>query len=543
MASADPEKNNLDYITDKECPIIWYLMDTDISRQGQVIVDAIDELQETMAGKRIRMIWQPVNGKKSSVETFYKRDIMEVADTMIKIKEKAKRSDIDIRAGLATSWYPSGKSNHTQALCIARLNLAIELFSYYWLRVRCLDLSRVTMVPRKSRSNIQEEITEDEMVNIRGYEDEKFSPRSYRDVRRYPREIAFYPARRAREELRKIFLVYGIEPDWEKARNARDTNWRVDIPAVYTGGRYEELPAPREGEKTYLVVSARVNTRLRYKKENNYEGLLPSLQLKEYPWEFLNTQSLDESLPLVTDILKFSLSSHNQVLDDNIPRSQLRIERVERRVEREGESSSELTRKTSALERLGPKVKTPETVPAPEKSKTSSQDELDSWGDVIEEDEANQSQELEDPCPIEPYVLQGRSPRRLKATDPETRTRSGGARGDESEPGSESGSRKKIPRRIEPEPSKRVREESPSVELLSRSESESLSQDESSDESVLSSSTDDEERKERRIRAIVSFVDRYDEKERLRLRKKEKLKKQWEKARKLRQDRKKAQKK
>jgi hypothetical protein len=72
MATADPEKNNLDYLTDKDCPIIWYLMDTDISRQGQVILDAIDEIQEMFSGRRIRLIWQPMNGKKA-VETFYKQ--------------------------------------------------------------------------------------------------------------------------------------------------------------------------------------------------------------------------------------------------------------------------------------------------------------------------------------------------------------------------------------------------------------------------------------------------------------------------------------
>jgi len=42
---------------------------------------------------------------------------------------------------------------------------------------------------------------------------------------------------------------------------------------------------------------------------------------------------------------------------------------------------------------------------------------------------------------------------------------------------------------------------------------------------------------------MISFLDRYDEKETLRLRKKQKLKKQWEKARKLRQAQKKVQKK
>jgi len=223
MATVDPEKNNMEYITDADCPIVWYFMDTDISGQGQVIQDAIDEMQESFAGKKIRMIWQPINGKKTVV-TFYKRDILEVANTMVQIREKSKRANLDIRTGLATSWYPSGKSQHLKDLCIARLNLAVELFSFYWLRVRCVDLSRLTMVPRKSKSGVQEEISKDETVNIRGYEDEKFSVRNYRDGRRYPMEIAFYPARRAREILRKVFQIYGVEPDWEKVRNSRDTH-------------------------------------------------------------------------------------------------------------------------------------------------------------------------------------------------------------------------------------------------------------------------------------------------------------------------------
>ena len=83
---------------------------------------------------------------------------------------------------------------------------------------------------------------------------------------------------------------------------------------------------------------------------------------------------------------KFNLSHHNQIKDKHIPRSQLtyRIERIEKKVEREGESSSSLeTRvksssesinKMPALDRLGPKEKPIETGPTPEKSKQSSQD-------------------------------------------------------------------------------------------------------------------------------------------------------------------------
>jgi len=204
----------------------------------------------------------------------------------------------------------------------------------------------------------------------------------------------------------------------------------------------------------------------------------------------LNTQSLDESLPLVTDIQKYTLSADNQILDEHIPRVQQVTYRIEKRVDREGESLV-VKKLSSALDRLGPKVKsTDRPVVAPEKSKSSksSQDEYDSWGDVVEEDEANQSQEtiVEDPCPIDPP--------RPKSTKPESRTSSEGARRVvESEPEP----RKRTARRIEPEPSKRVRDDSSkSAESASQYKS-SDSQADSSDESVISSSSDEEERKER----------------------------------------------
>ena len=193
MATAQPEKNNVDYLTDDDIPILWFLLDTEISKQGRVIKEAIDEFKGQY--EKIRIIWQPINGKSHT--TFYKRDIMEIADTMIKIKEKTRRESLDVRAGLAKSWYPALPANHEKAMSIARLNLAIEVLSYYWLRVRCVDLSKITMNPRKVKDGTLEDVSEAEKVDIRGYEEEKFCLKDYRDPRRFPMEIAFFPARRS----------------------------------------------------------------------------------------------------------------------------------------------------------------------------------------------------------------------------------------------------------------------------------------------------------------------------------------------------------
>ena len=131
-----------------------------------------------------------MNGKR--FETFYKRDGIEVADTLFKIKSISYISKNPVRVALAKSWYPSGADMHTKALKIARLNLALEIISYYWYRCRCIDLSKITMVPRSSSTDgVQEEVTDEERTNLRGYEDEKFLAKNYRDARRYPMEISY----------------------------------------------------------------------------------------------------------------------------------------------------------------------------------------------------------------------------------------------------------------------------------------------------------------------------------------------------------------
>jgi len=129
MATAQPERNNINYISDEKLPIVWYLMDTDIPNQGIIIEQAIKEMHEWNSKVKLRMIWQPLNGKRHN--TFYKKDIIEIADIMVKIKDWGGELEISIKAGLAKIWYPRGPENHDKALTIARLNLAMEVLSFY----------------------------------------------------------------------------------------------------------------------------------------------------------------------------------------------------------------------------------------------------------------------------------------------------------------------------------------------------------------------------------------------------------------------------
>jgi len=353
------------------------------------------------------------------------------------------------------------------------------------------------MVPiTSSADGVQETVSDKERTNLRGYEDKKFKALNYRDARRFPMEISYYPARRSREIFRKIIQVYGLEPNWEKARNSRDSYWRIDIPAIYTDGKLEILHAPLSGECAYLAMRNRIMSCVQYEEEKEYNARLPSTFLEDYEGEFLNSQSLDGSRSLDTDLVEYTLSADNNILQPTIPRPQF-TEQGDKR-EREEESSGSRSRSrsryrsrletVSALDRLGPKIMT-EPV-----DKT----EVTTGESLSEEDkEANQSIEQEfvlDPCPVENMEL-------------------GGIPSSRATP-------------VEPEPTKRARLESTGSGESIQSEEES---EESSEESEVSSSSDEEDRKTRRVTALIDFLDRYDEAEENRRRKRRKLRRKMEK--------------
>ena len=530
MATAQPKKNN-DYITDDDVPILWYFTDTRICHQRTIILDAISEIQELMGDAKINIIWQPINGKK--YDTFYKRDVTEVADTLMKIKKVSYTSRNPVRIALATSWYPSGSDKHTKLLSLARLNLGLEVLSYYWFRCRCINISEITMVPRKSSvDSIQEEVTDDERTNLRGYEDKKVKDSNYRDAKRFPMEISYYPARRSREIFRKIIQIYGLEPNWEKACNSRDNFWRIDIPALYTQGKLEILHAPQSGERAYQAMRSRIIAVVQYEEEQAYKAFLPSTYLEDYHWEYLNTQSLDKSRPLDTDIVEYTLAADNDILKRHIPRPQ--IPRREEGGEREEESRlsrfrsrsrSDNSEKRSAMDRLGPKVDTEslgvkvqssgfrlvdETVTVGASGETTTEVVVESlfsgdYDSEWEDKEANQSVDqvdlAVDPYPVEDMELSGNLPPRVVT--------------------------------LKPEPSKRARIESVPKDSDQDSVKTVQTSEEDSEDSEVSSSSDEEDRKTRRVSAMIDFLDRYDEAEENRRRKRRKLRKKVEKARKL----------
>ena len=57
MATAQPERNNINYISDEKLPIVWYLMDTNIDNQGIIIEQVIREMHKYDSKVKLRIIW------------------------------------------------------------------------------------------------------------------------------------------------------------------------------------------------------------------------------------------------------------------------------------------------------------------------------------------------------------------------------------------------------------------------------------------------------------------------------------------------------
>jgi len=292
LATAEPEIN-ANFKTDAQCPIVWHFTQTSIANQGKWLVQIIKEWSEFDKPENIRIIWIPIH--RTGSITNYATDIFEVADTMIKVKDVGKKYGISVRTALAKSWMPMGLKNQVKALKICRLNLALEVLSFNWIRCRCLNFATLTMETKKEDTVI----TELTRMEIPGFDDLVFSPQSYRNMGSDPMEISFYSGRKARQTIRMVFLEHGIEPKWERALLATDRDERVRIPEVRHRGYKNPLPVPAQGgDACHEAMKLRVQIRYLYERGLSDERTFPPTGLAEYPWIQLNAQSDDSSRPI-----------------------------------------------------------------------------------------------------------------------------------------------------------------------------------------------------------------------------------------------------
>jgi hypothetical protein len=293
MAEAEPEKNSVNYKTDAKVPIVWIFTRTSIVNQGKVLVESVRELNDQLNPERIRVIWMPRN--QTGTLTNYARDIFEVADQMIKLKDLGRKIGISVRVALAQSWLPKDAVNQDKALRIQRLNLALQVLSFYWFRCRCVNLSTLTM-QEKERETV---VTSETEVPIPGFDNLIYSPRSYRNMRSDPMEASYFSGRKAREILRVTLSVHLVEPDWEQSTTTHNRLLRIEPPHIKIGAEIQVFPAPAQGgEAAFKAVRDRVRNKWAFEQGLSGNNLLPQLNLEGYPWIVLNIQHTDSSRPL-----------------------------------------------------------------------------------------------------------------------------------------------------------------------------------------------------------------------------------------------------
>ena len=544
MAESDPEKTVLTYKTDAQVPIVWIFTRTNIANQGKLLVESVQELNEELNPEKIRVIWMPRN--QTGTMTNYARDILEVADQMIKLKDLGRRIGISVRVALAQSWLPKDAVNQDKALRIQRLNLALQVLSFYWFRCRCVNLTTLTMETKK-RDSI---VTSETEVPIPGFDDMMYSPRSYRNMRSDPMEASYFSGRKAREMLRMTLAVHLVEPDWEQATNTHNRLVKIEPPHMKIGADIQVFPTPAQGaEEAFKAVRNRVRNRWAFEQGLSGNNILPQLNLEGYPWVVLNIQHTDTSRPLDgyyrealsrDNMIRFNLIpieykdreimvtektvENLDVTVSNIPNKQTSEERTpaqerlgERLRELEPSEFREKVAKPRSNELLGPEPS--ELREQVSKPRSDSDSIMDVDVDVIVESEANRSEET---CEPEPSG----SGKRESGARPKTPT---------STPPKKPKPTKKS---ISPEKPKK-KSKVPDPEPSSSSESSDEDEDSSSEESSSSAQSESEELRDkanklRKLQLMMELLDEMDKEAKAKEkaeRKKRKMKKDKKKKR------------
>ena len=173
IATAEPERNKYFYVKDEDVPVVWYLTSATVAGQGEMMRKVVaDHIFKNAELRIIRIIWIPCAGIPGIM--CLPRDILEVADSVQKVKELGMKHRVTVEVSLATSWLPLGKHSHDEALQVLSMNRALLVLGYHWLRCRVTDLLHTTT--HEVRGNDKEDT-----VEIEGLEMHKLVSDMYQD--------------------------------------------------------------------------------------------------------------------------------------------------------------------------------------------------------------------------------------------------------------------------------------------------------------------------------------------------------------------------
>jgi len=193
------------------------------------------------------------------------------------------------------------------------MNKALLVVGYHWLRCRVSALINPTLHEVRGRD------AEDTM-EIRDLEEYKFVDDMY--TQQYGGlEVGEHAGRQIREILRRVFLKYGLEPQWETATNSQGRYFRIPEPRVFFNGRSRRLPEPTTGKiPAHEVVKKRAEIRQKYVSGQSDDRELPPTYLEQYPWQYVLARSNrpDYDQPELVQLFLSPLCSENRILADEV---------------------------------------------------------------------------------------------------------------------------------------------------------------------------------------------------------------------------------
>jgi len=307
MATATPERNNPNFYTDQDVPILWYATQCTVADQGKVLLDVIiPHAYGEMNKRTLRIIWIPKSGVVGQQE--FDRDVMEVADSIQKAKIFAENHGVQVEIALGKSWLPLGMAWHGDALNIARMNNALDVLSFFWLHCRSIDFTVLTMH--------EMERAEKTPVKIQGLEKFYLVPGEYNLPKEGGHTLGWFAGRKGREIIRKILVKYELEPAWEKVERSMLKFYAIPHPRIYYNGIMRRVPEPQKGKlQPCDTFKERRKERREYLAGRSETYKLTDTHLASYPWKHLNIQSTVVNYPrheMLTDRL---LDPKNRILD------------------------------------------------------------------------------------------------------------------------------------------------------------------------------------------------------------------------------------
>jgi len=312
MATAPQERNKTHFYRYEEIPIIWYLTSCTVAMQGELMYKALlDHIYKDAKLSAVDIIWIPCSGIPDLMRL--PRDVYEVVDAIEKCKEVGIKYKVSVKISLATSWLPRGDINHEAALRVYSMNRALLVLGYYFLRCRVTDLITSTLHEVRGKDK-------DDTMEIRDLEEFKFVHDMYTH-QHGGMEIDEHAGRQIREILRRVFLKYGCEPNWESATNSQGRFYRIPEPRVTFNGRSRRLPEPTSGRiPAYEVVRERAEIRQRYVAGDSDDRELPPTYLEQYPWQYVLARSNrpDYVQPELVSLQQYPLSKGNRIFDEEV---------------------------------------------------------------------------------------------------------------------------------------------------------------------------------------------------------------------------------